>query len=626
MGFRNPFRLQVDENDVAYVSDYSPDANAPQRSRGPSGVGRFEIVRHPANYGYPQCYSTKLGYYRWNFTEFAPGTTTFGIPADNPPQPIDCGNPDAFENPSRWVRDGGPAFEPGLRLTPPLTDPDVWYSYRDNNATAPLGTPCFGYYATTPGAIAPGSTTECPRLFPELYTGGVGAHGIAKYHYDPANPSTTKFPPYYDNSVILGEFTQDTLRELKVDGQNRVFKINRFLDCGQANVPNPVFGFECDNPMDMQWGDDGSFYLLTYGDGFFNINPDAGMYRWDYVKGTRPPKAVLSTDRTDGPSPLTVQFSSEGSLDEDQADSIRFEWNFGDGSPISTEPNPTHVYSARGRFTAVLTVIDSSGKQTSTSTVITSGNTSPTVKVDTPVEGGTFAFGDDIPFTVAVTDPEDGTVNCAEVQVTFVLGHDTHGHAEASTTGCSGTLPTMAEDVAHGGNVFGVISASYTDHGGAGGVPTLTTVGQNQIRQKHQEVEFVVNQSGTNTATNTDGGAGVHRGSLGAGDWIQLNGPFNLVNINSVSFRVADAGGGRTAGSPLAAIEVRQDAVDGPIVTTANLVSTGGTATWISQTFPITMTGTHPLYLVFRAVPGGATGGNLFNLNWAEFNGSGVGT
>src|SRR5881397_2781459 len=106
------------------------------------------------------------------------------------------------------------------------------------------------------------------------------------------------------------------------------------------------------------------------------------------------------------------------------------------------------------------------------------------------VAGGTFEFGDDIPFAVSVTDPEDGAIVCAEVQVTFVLGHDTHGHAEASTTGCSGTLPTLAEDVAHGGNVFGVISASYTDHGGAGGVPTLTTVGQNQIRQKHQEVEF----------------------------------------------------------------------------------------------------------------------------------------
>ncbi len=49
------------------------------------------------------------------------------------------------------------------------------------------------------------------------------------------------------------------------------------------------------------------------------------------------------------------------------------------------------------------------------STVITVGNTSPTVVVNTPVAGGTFAFGDNIPFTVTVTDPEDGPINCADV-------------------------------------------------------------------------------------------------------------------------------------------------------------------------------------------------------------------
>ncbi len=151
MGFRNPFRIQVDENNVAYVTDYSPDSQTPQRSRGPSGAGRMEIVRHPGNYGYPICYRQDLGYYRWNFTEFAPGSTTVGTPLDDPPQPIDCGNPNALLNDSRWVRDGGPSFEPGLALTPPEQNPDIWYSYRDNNPANPLGTPCFGYYATTPG-------------------------------------------------------------------------------------------------------------------------------------------------------------------------------------------------------------------------------------------------------------------------------------------------------------------------------------------------------------------------------------------------------------------------------------------------------------------------------------------
>jgi hypothetical protein len=624
MGFRNPFRLQVDENGVAYVSDYSPDAQSPTRSRGPSGVGRFAIVRHPANYGYPICYSSTLGYYRWNFQEFIPGTSTVGIPLDTPPQPFACGA-SSITNDSRWNLTGGPGNEPGLAQVPPVTDSEIWYSYRDNNTTAPLGTPCFAQYATTPGPIAPGSTTECPRLFPELWVNGVGPHGMTKYHYDPANPSPYKFPPYYDNSVILGEFTQDSLREVKLDVQNRVLKINSFLPCGQANLANPTQPFECDNPMDMQFGADGSFYLLTYGDGFFNVNPDAGLYRWEYVKGTRAPVAAAAADVTNGALPLTVSFSSAGSNTPEISEAITFDWNFGDGTPHSSDPDPTHDYTTPGLRTATLTVTASSGKTATASVQITAGNSAPTVVVTTPVLGGLFAFGNSIPFSVTVTDAEDGAINCSEVQVTFVLGHDTHGHAEAGTTGCTGVLATDASDVAHGGNVFGVISASYTDHG-ASGQPALTSVGQTTIRQKHQEVEFVVNQSGTNTATNTDGGAGVHRGSLADGDWIQLNGPYNLLNVNTIAFRVADGTAGRTAGSPLAAIEVHQDAVNGPIVQTDTLTSTGGTAVWSTQTFPVALSGTHELFLVFRAVTGGATGGNLFLLNWAEFFGPGVGS
>ena len=72
--------------------------------------------------------------------------------------------------------------------------------------------------------------------------------------------------------------------------------------------------------------------------------------------------AVLTTDRTDGPLPLTVNFSSAGSSDADPGDSISFDWDFGDGSAHSIDPNPSHTYTVRGRYTAVLTVTDSSGK------------------------------------------------------------------------------------------------------------------------------------------------------------------------------------------------------------------------------------------------------------------------
>ena len=74
---------------------------------------------------------------------------------------------------------------------------------------------------------------------------------------------------------------------------NQVLEINPFLDCGAAFVVT-AFPFECDNPMDLQFGADGNFYLLTYGDGFVAANADAGMYRWEYTKGPQAPRAVVS--------------------------------------------------------------------------------------------------------------------------------------------------------------------------------------------------------------------------------------------------------------------------------------------------------------------------------------------
>ena len=67
--------------------------------------------------------------------------------------------------------------------------------------------------------------------------------------------------------------------------------------------------------------------------------------------------------------------------------------------------------------------------------------------------------------------------------------------------GCAGVSPDAGRTSLHGGNVWGVVSATYTDLGGAGGTPGLTTVDQQNVRQKLQQVEFALNQSGTNTGT-----------------------------------------------------------------------------------------------------------------------------
>ena len=234
-----------------------------------------------------------------------------------------------------------------------------------------------------------------------------------QYEFNPSNPNPKKFPPYYDKAMIFGEFGQDTMREVRLDAQNNVFKINRVLDCG-AVAANRTLPFECDNPNDMQFGADGAFYLLTYGDGFFAANADAGMYKWEYVKGQRAPNAVLNTDRTDGPAPLTVQFSSAGTVDADPGDALTYAWDFtDDGTVDSTATSATHTYTTAGVYTAKLTVTDSSGQRDIKTTVITVGNTSPTITIQIPTDGDFFEWGQRIPYRVVVTDPEDASIDCS---------------------------------------------------------------------------------------------------------------------------------------------------------------------------------------------------------------------
>jgi PKD repeat protein/type 1 glutamine amidotransferase len=625
MGFRNPFRIQVDSKGIAYITDYSPDSQIPQTFRGPQGTGRVEVVRKPSNYAWPLCVTPTVPYYQWNFN-----TATPLDPAN--PRAYECNNPaKGPDNTSRWNtgQTVDATVAPGRVQTPPLTQPDIWYSYRDNQ-NPPQGTPCLDAYD---GVGADGSV--CPQLFPELFTGGVGPHGATTYEFDPGNPSETKFPPYYDGATILGEFTQDTMREIRFDSSNKVLEINPFLNCGQAVIVT-TFPFECDNPMDLQFGADGNFYLLTYGDGFFTPNADAGMYRWEYTKGPQRPRAVIGATPTNGVAPLTVQFSSAGSRDEDPGDSITFAWDFdNNGTVDSTAPSPSFVYTANGVYTARLTVTDSTGKSDSASTVITVGNTAPTLTINTPLNGDFFTFGQTIPFTVTGSDAQDGAIDspaeCARVTVTFVLIHDTHGHAEDSTPAtwdpaasvCRGVLGTDAGDASHGGYLAGGINASFTDNP-QGSIPALETTTQHVVQLRRQELEDAQEMAGL-TTTAAEGGRAVS--SIDPGDWVALNNRFDLTNMNKeITIRYGAGAAGVAAGTPRLAVEVRQGAVDGPLLTSITLGATGAANnnTYASRTAPLTFTGSQRLFLVFRSVTGGPTTG-LGNLNWVEFSGSGAG-
>ena len=82
---------------------------------------------------------------------------------------------------------------------------------------------------------------------------------------------------------------------------------------------------------------------------------------------TTPPVAMASADETTGRAPLEVTFSSADAYDPD-GPLAGYTWDFGDGSPVTTEANPVHAYNDPGNFIAVLTVTDGQG-QTATAQV-----------------------------------------------------------------------------------------------------------------------------------------------------------------------------------------------------------------------------------------------------------------
>ena len=112
-----------------------------------------------------------------------------------------------------------------------------------------------------------------------------GPHGAAPYDFDRKLKAEGKFPEYFDGAFIFSEFTRDYLREVRLDSKGRVFKINNVLNCGADQNPStPERPFLCDSPMDTKFGPDGNFYVLGYGDGFFNANADAQLVKFSYVK------------------------------------------------------------------------------------------------------------------------------------------------------------------------------------------------------------------------------------------------------------------------------------------------------------------------------------------------------
>jgi glucose/arabinose dehydrogenase/PKD repeat protein len=420
---------------------------------------------------------------------------------------------------------------------------------------------------------------------PEFGTGSESPMGGPVYHYDASLDSPVKFPEAYDGNFFAGEFGRRWIKRIASGADGAVQSIN--------DVP-----WTGTQVMDMAFGPDGALYVLDYGTAWFGGDENSGLYRIENATDGHSPVAQAAADRTSGQAPLRVRFSSEGTSDQD-GDALTYSWDFGDGG-TSTAANPTYQYKKNGTYTATLTARDTSGRTGSAGVQIVVGNTAPKVTLELPKDGQLFSFGDAIPFKVRVTDPEDQAIDCSKVKVTFILGHDTHGHPLTSANGCTGTLQTSA-DGGHDedANIFGVLDAEYTDGGGGGQAP-LTTHDQNVAQPKHRQAEHFGNGSGVSAITKATAHGGRTVGDINNGDWISFT-PYVLSNAQQITARIASGGTGGT-------LEIRAGSSTGTLLGKATVPVTGGWENFQDVTANLSRAprGTTTLYLVFKGTGTGA--------------------
>jgi cytochrome c len=220
MGCRNPFRFTLDaDTGWLYWGEVGPDASSDNPLRGPKGYDEWNQARGPGNYGWPYIIADNKPYVRYDFE-----TQQSGDPFDP--------NAPANESPNNT----------GYRELPPAQPAFIWYPY-DRSVE-----------------------------FPEL-NGGSGRTAMAGpvYHYNAKLASDRKLSAYFDKTLFIYEWSRRWIKEVKLDEDGNILKINPFLA-----------SFQFVRPIEMQIGPDGAIYMIEWGSNFGGGNPDAKVIRIDY--------------------------------------------------------------------------------------------------------------------------------------------------------------------------------------------------------------------------------------------------------------------------------------------------------------------------------------------------------
>lgn len=369
MGHRQPWRIAIDsKTGWLYVGEVGPDANNDSSGIGPKGYDEFNQIRGPGNFGWPQFIANNKPYWQYDF-ETKKGLDTFSVQ-----KPLNTS-----------------VNNTGIKELPPAQKAFIWYPY--------------------------GNSKE----FPLMGSGGRSATGGPVFRKTDFKKAKHAFPDYYEGKWFIAEWIRGWINVVSMDEQGNYRSMERFMP-----------GYTFSNPIDLQFGPDGSLYMLEYGKGWFRQNDDARLVRIEYNGGNRVPVAVAGADKKAGPVPLQVQFSSAGSKDYD-GDALNFQWEVLSEKKVverSAYSNPSFTLKEKGVYDAVLTVSDKRGATATSRLQIIAGYSVPSITTDIVKGNQTFFFpGSTIEYQVRTDSGQDAMAK-TRLDIRYIPGKSTNASAD----------------------------------------------------------------------------------------------------------------------------------------------------------------------------------------------------
>ncbi len=390
MGDRNPYRISVDQkNGFLYWGEVGPDAN--NDSMETRGPRGYDEINQ----------ARKAGFFGWPFF----------IGDNYPYRQYDyaTGKSGNLFDPAHPVNDS--RNNAGIKDLPPAQPAFIWYPY-----------------AASPD-------------FPELGTGGRCSMAGPVY-YTSIFPEKTRLPDYYNGKLFIYEWIRGWIFAVTMLPNGDFDEMEPFMEHTQLH-----------NCSDMEVGPDGKLYLLEYGTGWFQKNPDAGLSGIDFNGGNRAPEIkAIHVDKTSGVLPFHIKATVDAK-DPDK-DALSYVWYLGTQKRTTTSPELDYTFNSVGDYHISVQVRDKQGAFTNSDSIdVYAGNAAPVVNIQ--LLGGNKSFylpGLPVKYSVSVKDNDTTQIDLKNLFITYDYKKDfvpvinQEGHQEVVPANVSGKMLTQTLD------------------------------------------------------------------------------------------------------------------------------------------------------------------------------------